>query len=177
MVCLELNGAGLPDGCDRTFATSPVQMPAFQQPVALTILFETQGGNGAAEAIEEDARRSLMACYADVSILPRDCESDYMNRVVSIWNNSWMTSQDLERLRRVVDNFTIRFGNTENSRELNQFVSNIDLSFSFYNIGIGSGFLSNLLIYDQYNQALVAARQQRLCQLWYRNWDANNCGA
>jgi hypothetical protein len=175
-ICLELASNGLPSGCDRTLASSGAPLPVFQQPMSLTILFEDQGGNGAAQAIEEDARRALVACYANVSILPRECEANYVTRIESIWSNSWMTWHDRARLRSAIDDLTARFAVAENDRQWNQFFSSSALNFSFYNIRIGTNFLANLFNFGQYNQALVAARQQRLCQLWFQNWDNGNCG-
>ena len=130
-----------------------------------------------AQAIEEDARRALIACYANVSILPSECESNYVDRIESIWSNAWMSFHDRQQLNIAITELTERFAIAEDSRQWSERLDSSSLNFSFYNLRIGTGFIANLFNLGQYNQALVAARQQRLCQLWYLNWDAYDCGS
>lgn len=175
-VCVELTMHGLPDGCDRTLANAGTPVPNFSQPWQIDHLLAGPYGS-VFSGLEGDARGRLAECYANVSVPPTECDEYYR---VTLWGFSQYLpspSQELIRLSAAIEALAHRAQVAQGNRELNSWLSPGSHQFSFYGIGINLGFISNFLLLDQYNQALIAARQQRLCKLWYAAWDGNACDA
>jgi hypothetical protein len=175
--CGELTEKGLPSFCNRPLATSGTPAPNLQVPSSLSMLFSYAPGRVVAQQREALAQLSLSACYANVSIPPSECESRYALAVRDLWAGISINSQSQAYLDDAVANLLNRFVNTESGRYWAGFFSNTSLGFSFYNIGFESSLLSWPFEQGQYNQALVAAREQKLCDFWYSRWDIFNCSS
>lgn len=173
--CAELTEKGLPEGCNRGVAESGTPIPNLNVPSSLELLFNYAPGRQVARQREAVAQESLSACYAEVTIPPSECEIRYTLAVAALWNGTSLNAQFRGYLNDAVANLQNRFNNTESDRYWAGFFEQYTLGFSWYNIGFDSSVFSLLFSQGQYNQALVLSRQQKQCNLWFRQWDMYDC--
>lgn len=172
--CLELQTKGLPEGCSRALANAGTPKPEFQQPAGIELVLHDREWSDLLRAGLDYADQRLAECYADVSIPPSSCEQAYIDTVSSMDNLVYGTP-DFSAYMRGVQDLQSRMAVAESNRIWAARLSSDAVSFSFYNISLGSGLLADAMLQDQYNQALIASREQKLCKLWYQVWDGNNC--
>ena len=157
-------------------ATSGTPIPVVSQPWQIEHLLAGTQGSVFAQ-IESNARANLGVCYANVSMPPASCDADYSSALFQLGSYLVWPSLEWSQLMGAVQAPSNRAQVAQGNRDINTWFSPSEQRFSFYRIGISLGFLSNFLLMDQYNQALIAARKQKQCNLWYATWDGNSCDA
>jgi hypothetical protein len=175
-VCLELFSKGVPEDCSREMLSSGHPLQNFQPPNMHRV---SQMGSTAQWWMTSSVAglaAELYSCYSDISQSPGSCESTYYNAFASMqpYAAGWGPSDYLVYIGIMTDLYYAIAVANENRMYASWFGNAVE-TYTFYNIGLNLGGLGWLLTLDQFNQALIGARQFKECDLFFQYWDGYNC--
>lgn len=177
-VCLQLNAMGRPRNCNQQVAFGGVPAPDLRPDGYDELASPTAPMDYWIATVGAGASAELAACYADRRVEEAQCERLYLS--------AWQTLEPMSR--RWADPYQETFqgllqdirswqaGAIANRSYAGLFGSSgWDSTYNFYNFGVQIGGAGQYILTDPFNTALIKAREQRLCELWFRAMEDNGC--
>lgn len=173
--CYEARAAGLPPDCDRNLAFGGTQTPQFSNPWKLDELLAAYRPHSfATNSIEANARYMLAECYGDESIAPGECEAQYLSALSTI-GQYFPDPRDQLIYLGAMSEMQNRMSTAAFNRDTTNFFTTFVPSYSYKGFRLNTSWLANFFMYDQYNQALIHAKKQKICEAWMSAWEQYGC--